>query len=204
MTGDTEDTENTKDSATDDSKVADSFGAKDLHEFSWTSILDSLSCIECGRCTVQCPAHRTGKLLDPKKIMTDLKAVTMDPAVIRQSAAAGNNGNGNGHNGGTGISAAAVLHEHISEEEIWACTACNACVEACPVGNNQLDAIIEMRRHLVLNEGSVPVELQGALNNLEKQANPWGIAAETRSDWCKDLNVQTIAGKSASRSAIFG
>lgn len=155
------------------------YGAGNVRELPWTSMLDGLSCIECGRCTVQCPANRTGKPLDPKKIMVDIKhsmientntlLKTEDPA------------------------AALIGDPFITEEELWGCTSCYACVEACPVGNNQLEAILEMRRNLVLAESRFPSHLQLAFQNMENNSNPWGVGAHTRADWCADLNVKTMA-----------
>ncbi|MCB1174476.1 MAG: 4Fe-4S dicluster domain-containing protein [Leptospiraceae bacterium] len=159
------------------------WGAANVSEFKWTSLLDGLSCIECGRCTVQCPANRTGKPLDPKKIMVDLKHAMLDYSsnLMQQTAE-------------TGPAESKVIGDpYISEEEVWSCTSCHACVEACPVGNNQLEAIYEMRRNLVLAESRFPAELQLAFQNMENNSNPWGMGAHTRADWCSDLGVKTMA-----------
>ena len=160
------------------------FGASNVRELHWSSLLDSLSCIECGRCTIECPANRTGKPLDPKKIMVDVKHSLIENMTKLQAAKEGEE------------PASIIGEPYITEEELWGCTSCHACVESCPVGNNQLDAIMELRRNLVLNESRFPSELQTAFNNMEKQANPWGISAESRADWCADLNVKTMAESS--------
>ena len=157
------------------------FGASDLTSLPWGSLLDSLSCIECGLCTIECPASRTDKPLDPKKIMVDIK----HSMLANQKDLL--------HNNGSGTAPPIIGEPYITEEELWGCTSCNACVEACPVGNNQLDAIMEMRRGLVLNESRFPPELQTAFQNMENQSNPWGIGAHSRADWCKDMNVKTMA-----------
>lgn len=159
------------------------YGAGNVSELGWTSLLDGLSCIECGRCTVECPANRTGKPLDPKKIMVDVKHSLIEHAGAIMK-----------HNAEEGPAPSPVVGgAYISEEELWGCTSCYACVEACPVGNNQLEAIMEMRRNLVLVESRFPAELQNAFNNMENQSNPWGMGAHTRADWCSDLGVKTLA-----------
>ncbi len=158
-----------------------SFGASNLSGLPWPSLLDSLSCIECGRCTVVCPANQTNKPLDPKKIMVDIKHSMLE----NQKGLMQSTGN---------ASPPPIIGEpYITEEELWGCTSCHACVEACPVGNNQLDAIMEMRRGLVLGESRFPQELQTAFQNMENQSNPWGIGSHTRADWCADMNVKTLA-----------
>ncbi len=156
------------------------WGAGHVGELPWKSLLDGVSCIECGRCTVECPANRTGKPLDPKKIMVDIKHAMLEnqEQLIK---------------GDGGASSPIIGQPYISEEELWGCTSCHACVEACPVGNNQLDAIMEMRRHLVLSESRFPPQLQTAFQNMENQSNPWGIGAHSRADWCSDLGVRNMA-----------
>lgn len=158
------------------------YGAQGVNEFPWTHLLSSLSCIECGRCTVQCPAHRTGKPLDPKKIMVDLKHAMIEMADSVQN-----------YNPEEGSMARVIDSPFISKEELWSCTSCFACVEACPVGNNQMEAILEMRRNLVLVESSFPPELQQAFTNMENNSNPWGVGAHTRADWSEGLGVKTMA-----------
>ena len=158
------------------------YGAQGVNEFPWTNLLSSLSCIECGRCTVECPANRTGKPLDPKKIMVDLKHAMIEMADSVQN-----------YNPEEGSMARVIGDPYITEEELWSCTSCYACVEACPVGNNQLEAILEMRRNLVLVESNFPPELQQAFNNMEKNSNPWGVGAHTRADWAEGLGVKTMA-----------
>lgn len=159
------------------------YGAGNVSELGWPSLLDGLSCIECGRCTVECPANRTGKPLDPKKIMVDIKHAMVDfSADILKS------------NPEEGAAPSPVIGDpYITDEELWSCTSCYACVEACPVGNNQLEAIMEMRRNLVLVESRFPAQLQLAFQNMENQSNPWGMGAHTRGDWCADLGVKTLA-----------
>ena len=162
------------------------WGAGNVSELPWASTLDGLSCIECGRCTVECPANRTGKPLDPKKIMVDVKhSMLAHWDNLMQS------------DGSEAAASPVVGNPYITEEELWSCTSCHACVEACPVGNNQLDAIYEMRRHLVLTESRFPQELQLAFQNMENNSNPWGIGAHTRADWCADLGVKTMAEDSS-------
>ncbi|CAG0986118.1 hypothetical protein ARNL5_02854, partial [Anaerolineae bacterium] len=158
------------------------YGAQGVNEFPWTNLLSSMSCIECGRCTVQCPANRTGKPLNPKKIMVDLKHAMLEMADSVQN-----------YNSEEGSMARVIGDPYITEEEVWSCTSCYACVEACPVGNNQLEAILEMRRNLVLVESNFPAELQLAFGNMEKNSNPWGVGAHTRADWAEGLGVKTMA-----------
>lgn len=158
------------------------YGASNLNELPWSSLLDGLSCIECGRCTVQCPANRTGKPLDPRKIIVDIKHALVEHAGALAA-----------HTDENPQPSPVLGGHYISDEEIFACTSCYACVEACPVGNNQLEAILEMRRNLVLVESRFPQQLQLAFNNMEKNSNPWGVAAHTRADWCSDLGVKTMA-----------
>ena len=165
------------------------WGANKVQDFPWPSLMDGLSCIECGRCQVQCPANRTGKVLNPKAIIVELKHALMDqmPQVAEARKA------GKSAEEIMGLETNVIGDKYISEEAIWGCTTCYACVEACPVGNNQVNAIVEMRRHLVLAESKFPAELQGAFTNMENNSNPWGVGAHTRADWAADLGVKTMA-----------
>jgi len=165
------------------------WGANKVQDFPWPSLMDGLSCIECGRCQVQCPANRTGKVLNPKAIIVELKHALMDqmPQVAEARKA------GKTAEEIMGLETNVIGDKYISEEAIWGCTTCYACVEACPVGNNQVNAIVEMRRHLVLAESKFPAELQGAFTNMENNSNPWGVGAHTRADWAADLGVKTMA-----------
>jgi len=164
------------------------WGASNVHEFTWKNHLDALSCIECGRCQLRCPASLTGKELSPKNIMIDLKHSLVEkmPLVLSkvkegvELSAISESGEGK------------VVDSYISRDSIWACTSCYACVDACPVGNNQLDTIFQLRRSVVLNEGSMPTQLQSALQNIETQSNPWGISQDKREEWASDLNVKTM------------
>jgi len=122
------------------------FGARDVFDLSWRNLLDAYSCTECGRCSAACPANQTGKLLSPRKIMMD----TRD-----RLEAVGQNINLNGQFKEDGKS---LLRDYISEEELRACTTCNACVEECPVSISPLDIILQMRRYMVMEESNAPQE----------------------------------------------
>lgn len=160
------------------------WGAGNVSELPWTAMMDGLSCIECGRCTVACPANQTGKPLDPKKIMVDIKHATVDHWDSLWAGQAED---------GTHAASPIIGNPYITDEELWSCTSCYACVDQCPVGNNQLEAILEMRRNLTLVEARIPAQLQTAMQNMENQSNPWGMGAHTRGDWCEDLGVKTMA-----------
>lgn len=147
------------------------FGAKDVPDLSWKNLLDAYSCTECGRCTAACPANITGKKLSPRKIMMD----TRDRA-----EEIGRNINKNGSFQEDGK---ALLRDYISEEELRACTACNACVEECPVGINPLHIILQLRRQLVMEESSAPAEWNMMFSNIENNMAPWKFAPDDRDKW---------------------
>ncbi|MDH5717850.1 MAG: (Fe-S)-binding protein [Spirochaetia bacterium] len=165
------------------------WGAACVQDFTWKKNLEALSCIECGRCTLECPANRTGKALNPKKIMINIKhsMIKKMPVYLNLKNSGKTNEELAQNND------LRIIDNVISKEEIWACTTCYACVEACPVGNNQMEAILEMRRSLVLNEGSMPAELQTAMENIENQQNPWGLGSHKREEWAEGLGLKTMA-----------
>ena len=154
------------------------FGVKDAEDVTWKNYFDSLSCTECGRCTSVCPANLTGKLLSPRKVMMDLRARMREkgPLMVK---------NGKGFSDGR-----ALVRDLISEEELWACTTCNACAKECPVNINHPSLIVDMRRYLVLEEGSAPGELKSTFNNIENNGAPWQYSAEDRLNWAGDLDFK--------------
>ena len=150
------------------------FGVKDVTDLTWKNLLDAYTCTECGRCTSACPANQTGKLLSPRKIMMD----TRDRMVE-----VGNNQRKFGKDFDDGKS---LLHSYISEEEIWACTSCNACVEECPINIDPLSIIIDLRRFLVMEESKMPSELTGMLTNIENNGAPWQFSQSDRLNWANE------------------
>lgn len=147
------------------------FGAKDVEDLTWKNLLDAYTCTECGRCTDNCPANQTGKLLSPRKIMMDTRdRLDEKGEAIRK--------HGKGHDDGKSL-----LNDYITEEELWACTSCNACVEACPVNIDPLSIIMDMRRYLVMEESKVPTELAGMISNIENNGAPWQFSPEDRINW---------------------
>lgn len=146
------------------------FGAKDVTDLSWKQLLDAYSCTECGRCTEVCPANMTGKLLSPRKIMMD----TRDRLVE-----VGKNIDKNGEFIDDGKS----LGSYITNEELWGCTSCNACVEACPVNIDPLSIITDMRRFLVMEESATPNELNSMFTNIENNGAPWQFSQADRLNW---------------------
>ena len=160
--------------AVDPNAVPLRFGVKDVTDLTWKNLLDAYTCTECGRCTSACPANQTGKLLSPRKIMMD----TRDRMVE-----VGNNQRKFGKDFDDGKS---LLHSYISEEEIWACTSCNACVEECPINIDPLSIIIDLRRFLVMEESKMPSELTGMLTNIENNGAPWQFSQSDRLNWANE------------------
>ncbi|MBK9276083.1 MAG: (Fe-S)-binding protein [Flavobacteriales bacterium] len=153
-------------------EMAERFGAKDVFDLSWKNLLDAYTCTECGRCTSECPANLTGKLLSPRKIMMDTRdRVEQVGRVIDAKGRWEDDG--------------ASLHSRISEEELWACTTCNACTEACPVNIDPVDIIMQMRRYKVMEESSTRAALTGMFNNVENNGAPWAFGADKRMDWAR-------------------
>ncbi len=150
------------------------FGAKDVTDLTWKNLLDSYTCTECGRCTSSCPANITGKLLSPRKIMMDTRDRLEE---------VGDNKRKHGADYDDGKS---LLGDYISEEELWACTSCNACVQECPVNIDPLSIIVDLRRYLVMEESKVPSELTGMLTNIENNGAPWQFSPADRLNWANE------------------
>jgi Fe-S oxidoreductase len=161
------------------------YGATDVDDLTWKQLLDGYTCTECGRCTVSCPAHTTGKLLSPRQIIIDIRARTMEkaPWVI------GAGGEGSKDE----VLAHQLLDNFITEQELWACTTCMACVQECPVMIEHVDAIIDLRRGLVLNESRFPEELKTTFSNLERNYTPWGFGHASRADWAEGLEIPRMS-----------
>jgi heterodisulfide reductase subunit C len=152
-----------------------SFGAKDVFDLSWKNLLDAYSCTECGRCSTECPANSTGKLLSPRKIMM---------ATRDRLEEVGKNINANKSFVSDNKS---LLHDYISVEELRACTTCNACVEACPVSISPLDIIVELRRSLIMEESNAPQEWNSTFSNIENNFAPWKFSPDDRDRWASEM-----------------
>jgi Fe-S oxidoreductase len=174
------------------------FGAKDVVQLSWKSLLDGFACTECGRCTSVCPANITGKPLSPRKIMVNVRERTEALARERGIALLGRSaGPAHAPSSAAGDSSPGVppvlLDGYISDEELWACTSCRACVTECPVSIDQLSVITEMRRHLVLGESRFPEEVMPAFESLEQKGSPWAFDPADRGKWAEGLDIPTMA-----------
>jgi Fe-S oxidoreductase len=142
-------------------------------------LLNGMTCTECGRCTSVCPANTTGKLLNPKKVMTDTRA-----RLKEKTRVIGTDDPLLGHQ---------LLDNFLTEQELWACTTCMACVQECPVMIEHVDTIVDLRRGLVLNESRFPEELKTTFANLERNFTPWAFSHSTRADWAAGLDVPVMA-----------
>ena len=158
----------------------ESFGASVVEDFTWKQLLDTDACTMCGRCTSVCPAHATGKPLDPREI------VLKTGEVMSASAPHGAVAPPLSTDKEITISANS-LFERITAEEVWSCTTCRACDEICPVNIEILDKILDMRRYLSLMESNFPSELGNAYRAMENQGNPWGMNQGERADWATSL-----------------
>ena len=158
----------------DSSTEPQRFGAKDVADLTWKNLLDAYTCTECGRCTSSCPANLTGKKLSPRKIMMGTRDRLTE---------VGDNQRKHGKEYTDGKS---LLGDYITEEEIWACTSCNACVQECPVNIDPLAIIVDLRRYLVMEESKIPTELTGMLTNIENNGAPWQFSPSDRLNWATE------------------
>ena len=201
------------------------FGPVNIEHFSWKDMLDLYTCTECGRCQTHCPAWNTGKVLSPKTLITDLRDHAYENLAggYQQTRHAAHKDENMWVTGDTHPESVQDLPGDfqpswispdevqqaverndgerplfggtIRDETLWACTTCGACMDQCPVLIEHVPKIIEMRRHLVLDESRMPRQAETALRNIENVANPYGLSHQTRADWAKDLGVQFIEGK---------
>ncbi|RNI39927.1 (Fe-S)-binding protein [Hanamia caeni] len=152
-----------------------SFGARDIFDLTWKNLMDAYTCTECGRCTAACPAHQTGKLLSPRKIMMDTRDRMQD---VRKNIKL---------NGSFKNDEKPLLHNYITAEELRACTSCNACVQECPVGINPLDIIFSLRRALIMEESNAPAEWNAMFSNIENNFAPWKFSPDDRDKWATEM-----------------
>jgi len=158
------------------------YGADDFQKLSWKQILDGYTCTECGRCASVCPAANSGKSLSPRKIITDIRKRTFDKAPLMIA----------GQTEGE-IFDKTLVHNYISDKELWQCTTCGACMQECPVMIEHVDSIIDMRRHLVLTESEFPAELNNVFKSLETNGTPWIFNQADRALWAEGLNIKSMA-----------
>ena len=156
----------------EDASIPDKFGASDVQDLNWVQLLNAYTCTECGRCTSECPANQTGKKLSPRKIMMDTRDRLVEV------------GNNIDTNKGVFVpDGKQLLGDYITNEELWACTSCNACVEACPISIDPLSIILEMRRYLVMEQSAAPMELNTMMSNIENNGAPWPYNQMDRLNW---------------------
>ncbi|MGF9906471.1 heterodisulfide reductase-related iron-sulfur binding cluster [Brevibacillus porteri] len=186
-------------------ETQEEFGVGKIEDFTQTQLIDLYACVECGRCTNMCPASGTGKMLSPMDLITKMRdhltekgasvtsrtpwmpsfafsQTTANQIALQASEVAAT------AEGATAVYEKSLIGDVITEQELWACTTCRNCEDQCPVMNEHVDKIIDMRRYLVMTEGSMPAEAQRALNNIERQGNPWGINRKDRTKWIEGLN----------------
>ena len=162
--------------ATDDSNELEKFGASDVMDLNQVQLLNAYTCTECGRCTSECPANQTGKKLSPRKIMMDTRDRLSEVGNIIEK-----------NKGQFVDDGKQLLGDYISHEELWGCTSCNACVEACPVDIDPLSIIMEMRQYLVMEESAAPSDLNNMMSNIENNGAPWPFNQQDRANWAQEL-----------------
>lgn len=159
----------------EDAPVPDKFGASDVADLNWVQLLNAYTCTECGRCTSECPASQTGKKLSPRKIMMDTRDRLEEVGHIMDK-----------NNGEFKDDGKQLLDDYITREELWACTSCNACVEACPVSIDPLSIIMDMRQYLVMEQSAAPTDLNNMMGNIENNGAPWPFNQMDRLNWSKE------------------
>ena len=158
----------------DQNQPPEKFGASDVTDLTRIQLLNAYTCTECGRCTSECPANQTGKMLSPRKIMMDTRD-RLDEV--------GRNIYKNGEFIDDGKQ---LLNDYIKPEELWACTSCNACVEVCPIDIDPLSIIINMRQYLIMEKSSAPNELNNMMSNIENNGAPWPFNQQDRLSWLNE------------------
>jgi Fe-S oxidoreductase/nitrate reductase gamma subunit len=169
-----------------DLESLESFGAKDLPDLTWQQLLSFDACTNCGRCQSQCPAYAAGTPLSPRKLIQDLRGYAEERGPQLFLARDGET---------APEPTLSMVHDAAGDEALWACTSCGSCVEACPVSINHIDAIVDMRRFLVLEEGSGPETALTALQSIEQRGHPWTGTTLTRTSWMEGLDIPTLAEK---------
>ncbi len=175
-----------------DIENSETFGVAHVHQFTWKQLMDSDACIRCGRCQDNCPAYLTGKPLTPKKMVQDIRECLYDKSAIIAKCKA----DGEDITWGLPKEEKALFGGYLTEDEIWACTTCRACMEVCPMYVEHVDKVVDLRRNLVLMESSFPSEVQLVFKNFENNSNPWGLGWADRGNWANDLGVTTMAENS--------
>jgi Fe-S oxidoreductase len=170
------------------------FGVGQIQQFTWKQLLDGYACTECGRCHVSCPATLSGKPLSPKHLILKMKdqLIHEGPGMLAQMAA-----------GAETLQTESLFASTFTEEEVWACTTCRACEEACPVANEHVQVIVDLRRNLVLTEGKTSPEVTKVFSNLERQSNEWGINRRERAAWAANLPIRTMAEVDGKAEYLF-
>ena len=166
-----------------DLEATETFGATKIQDFTWKQLMDLDACTRCGRCQEVCPAYVSGKPLTPKKVIQDIKQQMLDEAPYLLKGAEANPGRD-------------LITDNVGEEELWDCTTCRACQEACPVYIEHIDKIIDMRRNLVLERATIPETGEGALRSIEARGHPWRGTMATRTDWAEGLDIKILTDDS--------
>jgi Fe-S oxidoreductase len=163
---------------------AESFGAARLQDFTWKQLLDLDACTACGRCQARCPAYNSGKPLSPKQVILDLRNYMHEMASKPVAGTAGD-----------GAAPRHMVGDVIADETLWACTTCGACVQECPVMIEHIDTIVDMRRHLVMNEARMPETVEQVLRSMEQRSHPWRGTPYTRTSWMEGLDIPVLSEK---------
>ncbi len=169
-----------------DLETAETFGAAKITDLTWKQVLDLYSCVVCGQCQDACPATASGKPLNPKKVIQDLKNHLLEagPELLKNRGKT--QASANNHT-------KMLPGEVITQDEIWACTTCRACDEICPLYVEHIDKIVDLRRNLVLEQASIPDAAERALRNIEARGHPWRGATASRTDWARGLDIKILA-----------
>ncbi|MCL4550014.1 MAG: (Fe-S)-binding protein [Bacteroidetes bacterium] len=168
------------------------YGAADFEHLNWKQVLDGFACTECGRCTASCPAANTGKKLSPREIIGSIRRCTEAKAPLMLAGVGEDNE----------VIQETLVHNYITDDELWACTTCMACVYECPVTIEHVDSIVDMRRNLVLTESNFPAELNVVFKNIETNFTPWAFNSQDRANWAEGMNIKTMA-EDASGEYLF-